>query len=409
MTQGAAPPRPRDPRLDFFRGVAMFIIVVAHIPNNPWTLWIPARFGFSDATEIFVFCSGMASALAFGSIFAAGRFGRGTLRIVLRVWQVYWAHIGTFLVVAALCVALNRWGSSGVDYVRQLNLHGFFADPAPGLLALITLRYVPNFFDILPMYLVILAMIPAVMALARVSRALVAAVLAGLWLAANLGLELPAEPWSNRPWFFNPFGWQLLFFTGFAFMAGWLPAPPVHRALVLAALSVLALAVPFSWFRILQTAPRFSEAAAAIGFLTDKTAFGLLRYAHFLALAYLAWVAAGPAGARLSSGAWRSRAAFVVRKVGQQSLAVFVSGLVLSQLLGAALDVLGRGPLAALGVNLAGFAAVAAIAFAVAAIKGASRAGERAIGEGRALHVLEGAERRPASGSDRPGPERRRA
>jgi len=60
MSKPATAPRVRDPRLDFFRGVAMFIILLAHTPGNPWTLWIPARFGFSDATEIFVFCSGMA-------------------------------------------------------------------------------------------------------------------------------------------------------------------------------------------------------------------------------------------------------------------------------------------------------------------------------------------------------------
>ncbi|MDZ4093637.1 MAG: OpgC domain-containing protein, partial [Paracoccaceae bacterium] len=52
----------RDRRLDVFRGLAMFIILIAHTPGNFLTLWIPARFGFSDATEIFVFCSGMASA-----------------------------------------------------------------------------------------------------------------------------------------------------------------------------------------------------------------------------------------------------------------------------------------------------------------------------------------------------------
>ena len=33
-------------------------------------------------------------------------------------------------------------------------------------------------------------------------------------------MGLPAEPWSDRVWFFNPFGWQLVFFTGFALMAG---------------------------------------------------------------------------------------------------------------------------------------------------------------------------------------------
>ena len=48
------PSRARDLRLDFFRGSAMFIILFAHTPGNPWTLWIPARFGFSDATEMFV-------------------------------------------------------------------------------------------------------------------------------------------------------------------------------------------------------------------------------------------------------------------------------------------------------------------------------------------------------------------
>ncbi|MGB0904763.1 MAG: OpgC domain-containing protein, partial [Mangrovicoccus sp.] len=83
--------RIRDPRLDFFRGIAMFIILFAHIPGNWWTLWIPARFGWSDATEIFVFCSGMASAIAFGGAFARKGWWLGTARVAFRIWQVYWA------------------------------------------------------------------------------------------------------------------------------------------------------------------------------------------------------------------------------------------------------------------------------------------------------------------------------
>ena len=68
----------RDPRLDFYRGLAMFIILIAHIPYNAWAGWIPARFGFSDATEIFVFCSGMASAVAFGGAFLRRGWLMGT-------------------------------------------------------------------------------------------------------------------------------------------------------------------------------------------------------------------------------------------------------------------------------------------------------------------------------------------
>ena len=99
--------RERDLRLDFFRGIAMFIILLAHTPGNSWTLWIPARFGFSDATEIFVFCSGMASGIAFGSVFVNRSWFLGASRICFRVWQVYWAHIGVVLVTAALMVAFE--------------------------------------------------------------------------------------------------------------------------------------------------------------------------------------------------------------------------------------------------------------------------------------------------------------
>ena len=89
----------------------MFIIFVAHVPENTWTLWIPARFGFSDATEIFVFCSGMASAIAFGGTFARHGWWMGTARTLHRVWQVYWAHIGLFFLTVALLVLFN--GSCG--------------------------------------------------------------------------------------------------------------------------------------------------------------------------------------------------------------------------------------------------------------------------------------------------------
>ena len=92
-TQSVARATVRDPRLDFFRGIAMFIILIAHVPNDWLALWIPARFGFSDATETFVFCSGMASAIAFGRVFRTRGLAMGTARVGFRVWQVYWAHI----------------------------------------------------------------------------------------------------------------------------------------------------------------------------------------------------------------------------------------------------------------------------------------------------------------------------
>ncbi|MEM9317490.1 MAG: OpgC domain-containing protein [Pseudomonadota bacterium] len=382
----------RDPRLDFFRGIAMFIILIAHTPGNWATLWIPARFGFSDATEMFVFLSGMASAIAFGRAFAARGMVMGTTRVAFRVWQVYWAHLGLFLAIAATMAALNATELFERDYVGQLNLYPFFNRPEENLPALLTLTYVPNYFDILPMYLVILALMPIVVGLVKVHKALALLFCVTLWFLAQEGVqqeylvqhagsrafwpvlvELPAEPWSEREWFFNPFGWQLIFFTGFAFMAGWLPKPPVKVWLIALAAAIVignvALSnigireLGFDWARDWRMANR-----EWIG----KTDFGLLRYVHFLALAYLAWILVGPGGDRLKT--LGSTTAFslpmaIMLKVGQQSLPVFVTSMFTARLMGVALDVMGRelGPM--ILVNLAGGLVLIVVAYSVGWIK----------------------------------------
>jgi hypothetical protein len=371
MAPGA---KPRDLRLDFFRGVGMFIILIAHITGNPWTLWIPARFGFSDATEMFVFCSGMASAIAFGAVFARAGWAMGTLRIAHRIWQVYWVHLGVFFVTLVLMLALNLTGIFLRDEVGALNLYPFLNNTGPNLIGLLTLTYVPNYFDILPMYLVILALIPVMMALARMDVRLAMLASLGLWMAATLGLNLPAELWFSTPtgraWFFNPFAWQLVFFTGFALMSGWLPAPPVRRRLVWVAVAVVVLSVPFAWGQIINHSGVIRDLRAAGALLIDKSDFGVLRYVHFLALAYLVWVAVGPQGIRLRQGGLAGAAIALVSRVGQQSLAVFASSMVMARVLGAVLDLAGNGPLAALAVNLAGFALIIGVATLAAYVKG---------------------------------------
>ncbi|PWK60637.1 OpgC family protein [Roseicyclus mahoneyensis] len=358
--------RARDPRLDFFRGVGMFIILIAHITNNPWTLWIPARFGFSDATEIFVFCSGMASALAFGAIFDRAGWLMGSLQIAFRVWQVYWVHIGVFFVTLFLMLVLNATQIFPRNEVGALNLTPFLNNTGPNLIGLLTLTYVPNYFDILPMYLVILVLIPVMMALARVDVRLAFVFSALLWIAASMGVNLPAELWfsngSERMWFFNPFAWQLVFFTGFALMAGWLPPPPVHRWLVVLAILVVVISVPFAWGKIISASDFVREWRRDWSLLFNKSDFGILRYLHFLALAYLAWVAAGEGGVRLIRGGIAGRVIAVISQVGQQSLAVFAASMVMARVLGAFLSLAGGGALAALVVNLVGFALIIAVA-----------------------------------------------
>lgn len=376
MVSAPAASRARDVRLDFFRGIAMFIILIAHIPGNWVTLWIPARFGFSDATEIFVFCSGMASALAFGRVFRERGLAMGSLRVGFRVWQVYWAHIGLFIATATAMVALNGMFPDGRDYVGQLNLYPFFNNPQPQLLGLLTLTYVPNYFDVLPMYLGILVMLPLVVALARVHVALAGALVGAVWLAATFwGTNFPAEPWSERVWFFNPLGWQLIFFTGFAFMAGWLPTPPIDWRLFTAAVLAILLTVPFAYFRVYNELDWIKDLRGDWKILIDKTNFGILRYVHFLSLAYVAYVLVGekgrrlvPTGQGLGALAWSAVLA-VILKVGQQSLAVFIGSMFLARLLGALLDQVGRDHGSMAWVNLFGAFLIICVAYGAAWFK----------------------------------------
>ena len=335
-----APARVRDLRLDFFRGLAMFIILFAHTPGNLLSLWIPARWGFSDATEIFVFCSGMASAIAFGGAFARVGWFLGSARVLFRVWQVYWAHVGLFFATLAMTVYLTDLDITGQNYWGQLNLWPVFVESDKWensniLLSFMTLRYVPNYFDVLPMYMIVLLLMPLVMALAQVDKRLVAAFVIGIWLLAQDAL-LQALGLG---------AWHLAAFI-------------VIANIPLSNIGVRELEL--GW------AADWRKANAA---LFDKTDFAILRYVHFLSLAYICWVLAGDQGknllARGTGAAARLREGLltVILKVGQQSLAVFVFSMFTARVLGFVMDVIGRGVFITLAVNLVGCALLVAVAY----------------------------------------------
>ena len=63
----------RDIRLDLFRGLALWFIFVDHIPVNVVS-WLTVRnYGFSDATEIFVFISGYTAVIAYARMMERDR------------------------------------------------------------------------------------------------------------------------------------------------------------------------------------------------------------------------------------------------------------------------------------------------------------------------------------------------
>jgi hypothetical protein len=345
----------RDVRLDFFRGLAMFIIFVAHMPGNSWFLFIPARFGFSSAGELFVFCSGLASAFAFGRIFTREGWLEGSRRILYRIWQVYWAHIGLALALVSVSVAAFR--ITGTNYPAMLGLDWFFAHAGEGFLKLMTLRLTPAFLDILPMYLVLLAMVPVLIALSWLSRALPLLAIAAMWLAVQFhGINLPGGQGPAMVWFFNPFAWQAVFFTGFAFGMGWLPIPRLERgALFWVCVGLLVASVPVNFWAFTDSFALLEQIHDGFVPADGKTNLVLPLYVHFLASAYVALVLVEPVTVHLGRFT-------PIIMVGQQALATFMASILLAWSMGIVLDQVGRNEMTIALANIAGFAGLVLVA-----------------------------------------------
>lgn len=334
----AAPVRGRDPRLDVFRGLAMCIILLAHMRWTVLADYIPARFGLSDAAEMFVFLSGCASAIAFGGTFRRSGFLIGSARIAYRCWELYFAHLMLFFIVATLVAGASATFAAP-DYFELAYITWFFADPASALIRLFSLTYVPAYLDIMPVYIVVLALVPAMMALSRVHLLLAPAASVALYLAANAtGWNFVADPIEGRGWFLNPFAWQLVFFAGFSLSAGWITPPRPNRHLLSAAAGVLVIGLAIKLPGLADWLPPVRTLGDLILDHSDKTLLDPMRFVHFLSAAYVVNCLLEGRTRILEHPLLRP-----LRKVGQQALPSFLFSIVLSNVGGIAFDQLGAG------------------------------------------------------------------
>src|SRR6202049_2415601 len=91
----------RDLRLHLFRGISFWLIFLDHLPSNVVS-WITIRnYGFSDATEIFIFISGYTAAFVYGKAMRDRGFIVASARMLRRAWQIYVAHIFLFAIYLA--------------------------------------------------------------------------------------------------------------------------------------------------------------------------------------------------------------------------------------------------------------------------------------------------------------------
>jgi hypothetical protein len=280
-------PTDRDLRLDLFRGIALWLIYLDHIPSNI-VAWITIRnYGFSDATEIFIFISGFTAAFVYGRAMRDYGFVVSSARILKRAWQIYVAHIFLFVIYMGQIAYVAR-GFQNPLYAEEMNILEFLQQPDVTLVQALLLKFKPVNMDVLPLYIVLMATFPPALWLLLRNSTLALALSALLYaLTWEFGWNLPAYP--SGTWYFNPFAWQLLFIFG-----AWCALGGAERlkrllrsrvTLVLAiAYLIFAFAITLTW-HIPRLAPLVPRWIAEHIYPIDKTNLDALRFAHFLALA----------------------------------------------------------------------------------------------------------------------------
>ena len=277
----------RDLRLDLFRGVALWLIFLDHIPENIMNWFTIRNYGFSDATEIFIFISGYTAAFVYGRAMRDRGFLLSSARILKRAWQIYVAHIFLFTIFMAEIAYVAATFDNPL-YAEEMKILDFLKQPDVTIFQALLLKFKPVNMDVLPLYIVLLLLFPPILLLLLRAPNFALAGSALLYaLTWKFDFNLPAYP--NGVWFFNPFAWQLLFvFGAWCALGGAQRLSGVLRSRVVLVVAVayllFAFAITLTWhFEPLQ---RFVPTwLSDLLYPIDKTNLDVLRFAHFLALA----------------------------------------------------------------------------------------------------------------------------
>src|SRR5947199_10658544 len=113
-----AAPAKRIDGIDFWRGLALLMIFIDHVPENVFQHVTQKNFGFSDAAELFVFLSGVSVALAYGTRFFDGETVGAVRALLLRAFTLYWVQILiSLLIIAIFAGAAALW--AGDDLLQD--------------------------------------------------------------------------------------------------------------------------------------------------------------------------------------------------------------------------------------------------------------------------------------------------
>jgi hypothetical protein len=318
--------RSLDLRVDLLRGFANWFLFLDHIPHNVVNLITLRNFGFTGATDVFVFVTGYAAAIFFGRMALERGFVVTATRMLRRLWQLYAAYVVLFVIYIDIVSNVAAQYAT-TEIIDEYNVIGIVDHPIRTLMHGLMLQAKPLNLDVLQLFVALLAMFPPILwvMLRRPNLALAGSI--ALYVASRVfDWSLPSFPTGT--WYFNPFCWQLLSVLGAWFalsgpkLTFTLQRLPLLRAaaatyLVFALVVTLAAHVP----ALAAQLPDFGISLS----VSDKENLASYRVVHLLALALLFTYFVPRDWAPL-----RSKLLQPVMKCGEEWLTSFCVGVFLS-------------------------------------------------------------------------------
>lgn len=200
--------------VDFWRGLALVTIFINHIPGIYFDRFTHRNWSFSDSADLFVFLAGWALRMSVGRPEDPTPIRRVLYRVGGRIVTLYAAQ------VTIVTIAIGMLASAAILLDNPLllewhNAAAVFYDPVKAHIGLMLLTYQLGYFDILPLYVVLMTMAPLIVIIHRYAPGWLFPISLGIYLTVlTFQISLPAWPGEDQ-WFFNPLAWQFVFVLGF--------------------------------------------------------------------------------------------------------------------------------------------------------------------------------------------------
>ena len=301
-------PQGRDLRLDFIRGVVMWILIINHMEIfSLWNYLVWERIGVVSGGEGFVIVSGIVLGLINRKKIDRIGLGKVVNNCIDRASQLY--RVNIFIIVSVLFLQLLPF----LDASVAMTFHDRGADkiyplypsmdtPVLTWIAqILLLRCGPHQFQIMGLYVILIGMTPVILWLFGKKR--VWHVLAVSWIVYFYQIISPSRPTQAQfEYGFPLLAWQLIYIHGMAVgyhwhqCAEWLRQGRRKQGL----LGICAVFFVFFWFFTLHNpSPKFPEFMKLHFFEKDlfysiyhtyfrKNQLGILRIMNYAVILVLA-------------------------------------------------------------------------------------------------------------------------